>query len=252
MSTTTGVAPLALTVRGLHVDLPGHGTGALAGVDLALRPGEQVALLGPSGAGKTTLVRALLGAVPRAAGHVDVGGADPAGSRAELRALRRRVGLVRQGGDLVPALSVRSNVLAGVSQELGVRGWLALGRGRAPAGHAARLADLAARHGLADLLDARADALSGGQRQRVALLRALVGRPGLLLADEPTAGLDPGTAARAVEALRGTPVTLLVATHDLAVARAFDRVVALRAGRVVHDGHGFDADAAEALYGVPA
>ena len=245
-------AALALEVRDLRVDLPGHGARALDGVTLRVRPGEQLALLGPSGAGKTTLVRALLGAVRPTGGAVSVGGLDPAASRADLRAVRRRVGLVRQGGDLVPSLSTRANALAGVSHELGPAGWAALARGRVPATHAARLAALAAEHGLTALLDGPAGRLSGGQRQRVALLRALLGRPGLLLADEPTSGLDPGTASRALAALRGAPGTLLVATHDLAVARAFDRVVALRAGRVVHDGAGFDARDAEALYGVRA
>jgi ABC-type multidrug transport system ATPase subunit len=244
--------PLAVDVRDLAVDLPGHGARALDGVTLTLRPGEQVALLGPSGAGKTTLVRALLGAVRPGAGAVSVGGLDPSAGSAEARALRRRVGLVRQGGDLVPALTVRANALAGVSHELGPRGWAALAAGRLPASHAERLRALADEHGLAGLLDVPAGRLSGGQRQRVALLRALLGRPGLLLADEPTSGLDPGTAARALAALRAAPVTLLVATHDLAVARAFDRVLALRAGRVVHDGPGFDAADAEALYGVRA
>lgn len=247
-----GCPALPVDVHDLRVDLPGHGARALDGVTLRIRAGEQVALLGPSGAGKTTLVRALLGAVRPTSGAVSVGGTDPAGSRADLRAVRRRVGLVRQGGDLVPSLSARANALAGVSHELGPAAWLTLARGRVPASHAARLAALADEHGLAPLLDVPAGRLSGGQRQRVALLRALLGRPGLLLADEPTAGLDPGTAARALAALRAAPVTLLVATHDLAVARAFGRVLALRAGRVVHDGAGFDADDAEDLYGVRA
>ena len=78
--------------------------------------------------------------------------------------------------------------------------------------------------------------LSGGERQRVALVRALLGRPALLLADEPTAGLDPASAAAAVEALQAAGTTLVVTTHDPAVAARFGRVVALREGRVVHDG----------------
>jgi ABC-type phosphate/phosphonate transport system ATPase subunit len=247
-----GCRALPVDVRDLRVDLPGHGARALDGVTLRILAGEQVALLGPSGAGKTTLVRALLGAVRPMAGAVSVGGVDPTGSRADLRAVRRRIGLVRQGGDLVPSLSARANALAGVSHELGPAAWLALARGRVPVTHATRLAALADEHGLGPLLDVPTGRLSGGQRQRVALLRALMGRPGLLLADEPTAGLDPGTASSALAALRGAPGTLLVATHDLAVARAFGRVVALRAGRVVHDGDGFDAGDAEALYGVRA
>lgn len=231
----------------LVVHHPGRAAPALDAVDLAVGPGEQVALLGPSGAGKSTLLRALLGAGPRRSGQVRVDGLDPY-DRFQRRRLLRATGFLAQGGDLVPVLSARANILAGSSALLDARGWLALARGRVPAQLAGEVTALAEAQGVGELLDAPVERLSGGQRQRVAVVRALLGRPRLLLADEPTAGLDPRTAASAVSALLQQAVTLLVATHDPAVAARFGRVVALRAGRVVHDGPPLDAAAAEWVY----
>ena len=232
----------------LTVDLPARRLRVLDQVSFEVADGERVALLGPSGAGKTTLLRALLGAVP-ARGTVRVGGHDPRGSPAEARRLRRATGVVRQGNDLVPGLSARLNAVLGTAWSWTPRDWWAVLCGQVPRGHGARLAELAARHGVADCLPARARELSGGQRQRIALVRALLPAPRLLLADEPTAGLDPTTAAAAVDALLGAGgATLVVATHDLEVARRFPRVLGLRAGRLVHDGDGLDEHAADDLY----
>jgi len=234
----------AVQVRGLTVQHASRTTPAVADLDLQVAPGERLALLGASGAGKSTLLRALLGAGPRIAGTVQVGGQDPfAGS---CRAVRRTTGLVVQGGDLVPGLSVRSNVLAGATHLLGAAGWWQLLRGRSVL---PRLEQLAAQQGLAGLLDVHVQQLSGGQRQRVALLRALLPAPALLLADEPTSGLDGPAAVRAVDALLGQEGALVVATHDPAVAARFDRVLVLRDGRLVHDGLRPAADDLAALYG---
>ncbi len=221
----------AVQVRGLTVQHASRTSPAVVDLDLELAPGEKLALLGASGAGKSTLLRALLGAGPLTRGTVRVGGHDPfAGSR---RAVRRGTGLVVQGGDLVPGLSLRSNVLAGSTHLLDAAGWWHLLRGRSAL---PRLEQLAAQQGLAGLLDVRVQQLSGGQRQRAALLRALLPEPALLLADEPTTGLDGPAAVRAVDALLGQQVGLVVATHDPSVAARFDRIVVLRDGRVVHDG----------------
>jgi ABC-type phosphate/phosphonate transport system ATPase subunit len=222
------------------VDFPARGIRAVDGVDLEVRAGEQVVLLGRSGAGKTTLLRALLGGVPAATGSVRIGGRNPWGSPAEVRALRRSTGVIRQGNDLVLGVSARLNALMGTASQWRLRDWVTALRGRVPAAYAERL-------------DARVHELSGGQRQRVALCRALLPGPTLLLADEPTSGLDPAAAQTVVAALRATEgVTLVVATHDLGVARAFPRTVALREGAVVYDGPDFDARIAERVYGVPA
>ncbi|MDP9397918.1 MAG: ABC transporter ATP-binding protein, partial [Actinomycetota bacterium] len=193
-----------IVVEHLTVAFAGRGR-ALDDVSLCVPAGSQVVLLGSSGAGKTTLLRALLGAAPRTAGTVRVGGRDPYGRREEARLVRRATGLLRQRGDLVDSLSGRVNALSGVPAGLGARDWWQLVRGGVPAPYAAGLAALAAEHGVAQLLDVPVRELSGGQRQRVALVRALLGGPRLLLADEPTTGLDPATGAAAVRALRALP-----------------------------------------------
>ncbi|MEV4756921.1 ATP-binding cassette domain-containing protein [Micromonospora sp. NPDC049559] len=236
-------------MRDVTVAFGGGAAPALDGVDLEVGTGERVALLGASGAGKSTLLRVLLGAVRPRAGSVRVGGVDPFGSPARLRELRRRTGFVRQRDDLVPGLSARANILMGQSHRWGWQGWTAVLRGRLPSRYAARVRDLARRHGIEELLDRRIELLSGGQRQRVALVRALLGEPELLLADETTAGLDVVRAAAALADLRAVDgATLLVTTHDLTLARGFPRVVALRHGRVVHDGPAPDDAAAGAIY----
>jgi ABC-type phosphate/phosphonate transport system ATPase subunit len=213
--------------------------------------GERVALLGPSGAGKTTLLRALLGAIPARGGAVRVGGRNPYGGSGEVRAIRRNSGFLRQGDDLVLGVSGRLNALLGTTPSWSPLDWLRVAAGRVPPAYAGRLAELAARHGVGACLPARAGRLSGGQRQRIALIRALLPRPRLLLADEPTSGLDPVTGAAAVAALRSAAAgtTVIVATHDLAVARAFPRIVALREGRLVHDGGALDESALATIYG---
>ena len=208
---------------------------SLVGVDLAIATGEAVVVLGRSGAGKTTLLHALLGAGSRTAGSVRVGGRDPY-DPAQRRAVRRSTGLVLQGGDLVPGLRARTAAVSGSSHLLRGADWWALLRGQTPPALAGALRALAGEQGVGHLLDRRVAELSGGERQRVALVRALLGRPTLLLADEPTAGLDPSSAAAAVEALQAAGRTIVVTTHDPAVAARFPRVVALREGRVVHDG----------------
>jgi ABC-type phosphate/phosphonate transport system ATPase subunit len=237
----------------LHVVYPARDVRALDGVSLNIAAGEHVALVGPSGAGKSSLLRALVGAVPRVSGSASVGGRDPWGARHEVRELRRATGTIRQGDDLVGVLSGRLNAVAGTAGTWTPRDWWSVARGRAPIRHAERLEEAARRHGIDDLLDARVDQLSGGQRQRLALCRALLPGPSLLLADEPTANLDPPAAAGVVDALLGVDgVTVLVATHDLAVAARFPRTVAVRDGRVVHDGPVLDAAGELTVYGPSA
>lgn len=236
-------------VEDLTVEFAGRGLRAVDRLTVSIEAGAQVALLGPSGAGKSTLLRALLGAVP-VTGRVRVGGRDPCGATRDAREVRRATGFVRQGDDLVLGLSARLNALMGTAAGWRPRDWAAVCVGRAPTGHAPRLAALAAGLGVEWCLPARAAELSGGQRKRIALIRALLPRPRLLLADEPTTGLDPTTADIAVTALRSADgATLIVATHDLTVARRFPRVIALRDGRLIYDGPGIDANAATAIYG---
>ena len=236
---------VGISVRHLTVEFADRGLRALDRVSLEIDAGERVALLGPSGAGKSTLLRALLGAVP-AEGEVRVGGHDPYGRL--VRQVRRNTGFLRQGDDLILGVSARLNALMGTVAGWRARDWVAVLSGRVPAAHADRFAELAERHEVVECLPARADQLSGGQRQRVALIRALLPAPGLLLADEPTTGLDPVTAAVAVGALHDAGVTVIAATHDLAVAATFPRIVALRGGRVVYDGPPADEPTTARIY----
>ena len=231
----------AIVLRDVTVDFAQRGLRALDGIDLEIAGGEHVALLGASGAGKTTLLRVVLGAVRPTTGTVRIGGHNPSGSRTEQRAVRTATGLVGQGGDLVLGMSGRFNAVSGTAASWSAGEWLQVLRGRVPARLASRLQGLAADHGVSGCLDAPVAQLSGGQRQRIALLRALLPEPHLLLADEPTAGLDPEAAARVVDAIRSTDArTVIVSTHDVAVARSFPRVIALRGGRLIHDGPGVD------------
>jgi ABC-type phosphate/phosphonate transport system ATPase subunit len=232
----------------LTVQFPGRSRPAVQAVTVTIPSGVRCALLGPSGSGKSTLLRALLGAVP-ARGRIRIGGRDPYGNRAEQRAIRCGTGLLRQGGDLVPGLSGRLNALAGTASQWRLTDWCRALAGGVPTRYAERLTELIEHHGVTDCMRPRIEHLSGGQRQRVALVRALLGDPGLLLADEPTAGLDRVTAAAAVDAVhRSAAVTVLVATHDLTVAAQFPHVIALREGRLVHDGAGIDERQLAELY----
>ena len=242
------MASAAVDVLQVSVRFPGRSAPALDRLDLHVAPGEKVAVLGPSGCGKTTLLRCVLGAVPFS-GRVRVGEDDPAEPRARLR-IRHQAGVVRQGSDLVPQLSGGLNALMGVTHTFGPLDWVRIALGTVPPEWQEPLSALAERHGVCHCLRTPAGLLSGGEKHRVALVRALLGGPSLVLADEPTTGLDPVASARVVDHLLDTDgVTLVATTHDLAVARRFPRVVGVREGRVVRDTSSLDADDATAIYG---
>jgi ABC-type lipoprotein export system ATPase subunit len=198
---------------------------ALAALSLRLEPGEMVALVGPSGCGKSTALN-LVGAVDRPdAGRVVVCGVDVgAASEAQLVALRRRsIGMVFQAFHLVPHLTVEENVALP----------LALDRRR----DAARVNELLRRVGLEHRRRHYPSELSGGEQQRTAVARALVHRPHVVVADEPTGNLDSRTGAVVMgllAELQGEEgAALLLATHDATVASLADRVVELADGRRV-------------------
>lgn len=230
------MADAAVSLRGVGVVY--GACRALDGVDLDVRAGERVALVGPSGAGKTTVLNLCTAVVAPATGSVRVLGQTLAGaSPADLRAVRRRTATVYQQLHLVGPLRVVHNVNAGrLGSWTTARALWSLVR---PADVAAAR-DALGRVGIADKLYERTDRLSGGEQQRVALARALVQEPALILADEPVASLDPARAEEVMDLL-GTEVaeggsTLVVSLHDFELARrCCDRVVGLRAGRVLFD-----------------
>ncbi|MBY8874092.1 ABC transporter ATP-binding protein [Micromonospora sp. PLK6-60] len=201
---------------------------AVDDVSLEIAPGSVVALTGPSGSGKSTLLH-LIGAIEQAdRGTVTVDDvAVTALRRAALARYRQGIGFVFQRYHLLPALTVLDNVIAPVLPR----------RGRAD--HATRARELLAAVGLADRERALPAQLSGGQQQRVAIARALMGEPRLLLADEPTGNLDSTTGAQILDLLLDLRdrhgMTILLATHERAIAARCDRLIRLADGQVVED-----------------
>jgi putative ABC transport system ATP-binding protein len=219
---------------------------ALRGVDLQIYPGEFVAIMGPSGSGKSTLMN-LLGCldVPTA-GVYRLDGEDVARlSRDRLAEVRNEtLGFVFQNYSLLPRTSALENVqlpllYAGAPRrELRPRAAAALER-----------------VGLADRLDHRPSELSGGQQQRVAIARALVGRPAVILADEPTGNLDTRTSLDVIslfQSLQADGMTIVFVTHEPDIAAFASRVIVVRDGRVVSDRPQVAHDAAAALAALPA
>ena len=200
---------------------------ALVDVDLAVEPGEFVAVMGPSGSGKSTLLTIAGSLEEPTAGTVLVGGKHLAalGRRARERLRRREVGYVFQDFNLLAGLSAAENVA------------LPLELDGLPAGKARGVAMAALQElGLTEGLDRFPDELSGGERQRVAIARAVVGERRLLLADEPTGALDSANGEgvmRLIRAVGARGVATVVATHDAQLAAWADRVVFLRDGRMV-------------------
>jgi len=233
-------ATAALVLRGLVKEyVPGKPV--LRGIDLEVASRGMTAVIGPSGTGKSTLIRCINRLVEPTAGEILFGGTDLARlSRGELRSARRRIGMVFQEFNLVERLSVMENVLCG---RLGyVPAWKAWLR-RFPPQDIAAAYEMLGAVGLEKFANQRADSLSGGQRQRVGIARALMQGPQLLLADEPTSSLDPRTSVEIMELMKGMctarGIPVVVNMHDVALARRFaDRIVGMAGGTVVYDGGG--------------
>ncbi len=228
------------------VDIEARGVGksygespVFADVSFRLSRGEAVALVGANGAGKSTLLRCLMGLVPVTTGVVRLLGETTNDARGkQLRALRARVGLVSQKHNLVPRLSVLSNVLHGLlGRHPGMRHW-----NHMLAPQASRDAALEALRqvGLESFALRRADRLSGGQSQRVAIARAIVSGPEVLFADEPCASLDPAAGEEVMELffrlVQDKGVTVVFTSHNITHALRYgDRVLGLAQGRVKLD-----------------
>jgi len=215
------------------------GKPVLTDIDLEVAARGITAIIGPSGTGKSTLIRCINRLVEPTSGSIEFEGRDLVMlPRAALRQARRHIGMVFQEYNLVERLTVMENLLAG---RLGyVSSWRAWRR-KFPAEDIARAFEVLDVVGLAGFAHQRADSLSGGQRQRVGIARAVMQQPSLLLADEPTSSLDPKTSVEIMQLLtdiarqRGIPV--IINMHDVELAKRFaDRIVGMADGRVVFDG----------------
>lgn len=214
-------------------------TRALNGVSMSVAPGESVAVMGASGSGKSSLLHCLAGVIAPDSGSVHIDGTDLTGlsDRSRSRVRLERIGVVFQFGDLVPELSLIENVMLPL-QLLGQK--TAAARDRAM--------ELLTELGIPDLADSRAGEVSGGQAQRAAVARAMVHRPAIVLADEPTGSLDSFNAEDVMDALialtRTAETALVVVTHDNRVASHLDRLITLHDGAVLNSGLGAEAELA--------
>jgi ABC-type lipoprotein export system ATPase subunit len=197
----------------------------LNGVDFEAFPAQTVALCGPSGCGKSTLLHLLGGLDVPTRGRVFVNGRQPGDRRRSHHILRYEVGFVFQLHNLIPDLTLEENCL------------IPTVAARTPRKEAlSRLHQLAERTGLSHRLKQRIQKLSGGERQRTALCRALMNKPGILLADEPTGSLDERTSGQIFDLLLDLVstegITLVMATHDRSLAQRCDRLVEMHDGKI--------------------
>jgi phosphonate transport system ATP-binding protein len=233
----------------------GDGDLILKDVSVSFAPGEFVAILGLSGAGKSTFLRCLNRLIEPTGGRIMVPRAvlEASGTQngastetidlakaspRELRLWRRRVGMIFQQFNLVKRMSVLDNVLSGTLGEANVLASVFRSFPRAERERALHNLD---RVGLLDQAYQRADTLSGGQQQRVAIARALMQRPKVILADEPVASLDPKLSVQVLDTLKRVAeedgITVLVSLHVLDLAKTYgDRIIGFQGGRIVFDG----------------
>ncbi|MGE5760895.1 MAG: ABC transporter ATP-binding protein [Gemmatimonadota bacterium] len=211
----------------------GRPLAVLRQVNLAIAAGEFVAIMGPSGSGKTTLLGLLAGLDRPARGTIRLDGDDLGALSEDARARLRveKVGFVFQTFQLMPTLTALENVLVPIELRGG-----AAGNGRAAEARARQLLE---RVGLGDRMDHYPAQLSGGEQQRVGLARAFAAQPRVLLADEPTGSLDAETGRAVIDLLvelnRDAGTTLVLVTHDPALAARARRVIRLHAGTIVAD-----------------
>jgi putative ABC transport system ATP-binding protein len=217
---------------------------AVDGISLDVQPGTSLAITGPSGCGKSTVLGLIGGLDAPTTGRVLIGGREistlPEWRRAHVR--RHEIGLVFQSDGLLPFLTATENVSLQSSLN-------------DPGGGNVRTVELLSDLGLEEEADKFPDQLSGGQRQRVAVARALIHRPSLIVADEPTGSLDAENAVVVMDLLiaaqRASGATLVLVTHESEVARRLDRTVGMLDGRLADRAHRIDTEAGRKVPGHP-
>lgn len=216
----------------------GNGEPVLKNLELEVSGETVVSIIGASGAGKSTLLRCINRLVEPSSGSIQLNGTELTTLRGgDLRRARRRIGMVFQGFNLVDRLTVMENVQSGRLGYLPT--WRAVMR-RYPRDDIKRAFELMERVGIAHYANKRADQLSGGERQRVGVVRALMQQPQILLADEPTASLDPKTSEQIMILLRSLArelsLPVLINIHNVAEAKEYtDRIVGMRDGKIMFD-----------------
>ena len=243
----------ALSIRHLSQEYAA-GKPVLRDISLDISDQGITAIIGPSGTGKSTLIRCINRLVEPTAGEIVFAGTDLVKlDRRALRLSRRQIGMVFQEYNLVERLTVMENLLCGRLGYISpLKAWLR----KFPADDIKRAFELLETVGLAGFANQRADSLSGGQRQRVGIARAIMQAPKLLLADEPTSSLDPKTSVEIMELLRDIcgnyAIPVVVNMHDVELARRFaDRIIGMAGGRVVYDGGaaGLSDEVLKTIYG---
>jgi ABC-type lipoprotein export system ATPase subunit len=211
-----------------HYATPAGLVRAVDGITLRVEPGSSLAITGPSGCGKSTLLGLISGLETPTAGRVAIGGKEISalGERQRARLRRDALGLVFQADNLLPFLTAVENVGLQLTLQGATNGY-------------ERCLEVLAELGLASEVDKLPDQLSGGQRQRVAVARALIHRPRVILADEPTGSLDADSSGVVIDLLLAAQeeagATLVIVTHDLGVAHRLGRTLSLRDGKLAED-----------------
>ena len=245
-----------LEIQNLHKYYKG-GTHALKGIDLQIKEGEFLVLLGLSGSGKSTLLRCINRLIEPTSGNIYFYHDEIISLKGEkLRSIRREIGMIFQQFNLIKNLTVLTNVLAGRL------GYFSTFESLLPKFHkeiVLQALNNIKRVGLSEFAEQKVKNLSGGQQQRVAISRALMQQPKLILADEPVASLDPATADSVMKYLgelnRKDKITIVSSLHFLSLARKYGtRVVALKDGKLVFDGLPSEVDNAKfkQIYGEEA